>query len=149
MESLKIDRRDFIGKIGLGCAACLASMATSGCDSPVVDFDPIDGVTSNGNVVTIDLTAAGTSALNNEGGYLLIGNESVFMTRSDGVLRAMSSICPHEQFNMSKFVDGKIWCSNHDGRFGPDGTLISGKPRSSLTPYTVVVNGDIATVTKS
>lgn len=149
MDTTKIDRRDFIGKIGLGCAACMTAGLATGCDSGNLDRTPVEGVSSNGNVLTIDLTAAGTSALNNEGGSLLIGNEDVFMTRSGGVLRAMTSICPHEQCAVDRFIDGLIWCSCHDGRFGPDGTLVSGRPRSSLTKYTVIVEGDVATVTKS
>ncbi len=151
--SNQIGRRSFIGKIGGTCTACLIALHGTGCDGGVIDTGPIEGVTIDGNTITIDLSASGTSSLNNEGGFLLIGGARVFVTRSEGQLNAMSSICPHEKCDVNDFRNSEVLCSCHTGVFLPDGTLksnVSGqKPRTSLAPYSLSQVGDIVTITKS
>lgn len=61
----------------------------------------------------------------------------VFDDRSQKI-RALSAKCTHEGCTV-QFVpnDGVIWCACHNGKFAPDGRVISGPPPRPLAVFTV------------
>ncbi len=74
-------------------------------------------------------------------GFLIarLGTDRVLVLKDkDQKLRALSAKCTHEGCTVQFLPnDGVIWCACHNGKFAPDGRVISGPPPRPLAAFTV------------
>ena len=74
-------------------------------------------------------------------GFLIarVGSDRVLLLKDrDQKLRALSAKCTHEGCTVQFLPnDGVIWCACHNGKFAPDGRVISGPPPRPLAAFTV------------
>lgn len=71
--------------------------------------------------------------------YFKYGREMGIVYLTDkNELKAMGATCTHLDCTVQHRPDlGILWCSCHNGRYGLDGTNISGPPPRPLTPFIV------------
>jgi Rieske Fe-S protein len=71
-------------------------------------------------------------------GKLLADRRIVLYRDEGGVLRAMSSVCPHRGCDVDWNGNEKVWdCPCHGSRFAPDGTVLRGPAMRPLSPAEV------------
>ncbi len=149
-------RRDFLRKT-CPAAALLALGLATGCDSGSSgmddpDPDPVDqpstGIQVSGNTITLDLTGSQASRVASAGGFLLISAASTAIVNLDGTtIRAFSSICNHQNCDVSSFNGEVIICPCHGSRFSTTGSVVQGPATRALQAFDVQRNGDIVTIT--
>ncbi len=126
-------RKTFLKTIGAGAAFALVFPCLHGCstDKENSDMDPEDQQpTPSGVDFTIDLSAAESSNLATNGGFIL-KNFVVVVRNLEGNFVAASQICSHEQTQEVRFIsenEGIFRCSTHGARFDQ-----TGKPLNSIT----------------
>jgi len=112
-----------------------------------------NGVSVNGNIITVDLSNATFSGLNNPGNYInLTANQLLILKISANEYRAFDNCCPHNGVrNKWSFGDDKFTCGEHGNSFSIDGSDVkacgSAATSGGLTRYTASLNGDILTIT--
>jgi cytochrome b6-f complex iron-sulfur subunit len=85
-------------------------------------------------------------------GFLIarLGTDRVLLLKDrDQKLRALSAKCTHEGCTVQFLPnDAVIWCACHNGKFAPDGRVISGPPPRPLAAFTVEgsLPGDVSIV---
>ena len=119
-------RRHFLTMVGAATTCALHV----GCSDD-------DGATTN--------PMAGTNAKDIAVGSLGIFSTGVVLGRDSGGLYAMTSVCTHQQCDMSK--DGKISaaglsCICHGSRFGATGLVLDGPAKAPLKHFRVDVAAD-------
>jgi Rieske Fe-S protein len=106
------------------------------------------GVTVNGNTISIDLTQQ--TALANANGFLFVPSPGrVIVLNAGDTFRAYSSVCPHEQSDVSNFSNGRFTCPAHGSQFDATGRVVTGPAARDLTAATVNRSGNTLTVTRS
>lgn len=146
-ESKVIDRKDFMKQVGLGFGAimlmnCLQSCGESEIPDPMLN-------PGNGDKVdfTLNLDATGNTALNQNGGFLVIKSEGVIAARKlDGSFVAVSSACTHQGTTIDlyrKETDDFV-CPNHGSVFSSTGAVKEDPATTALkkfnTSYTATSN---------
>ena len=112
-----------------------------------------NGVSVNGNIITVDLSNTTFSGLNNPGNYInLTANQLLILKISANEYRAFDNCCPHNGVrNKWSFGDDKFTCGEHGNSFSIDGSDVkacgSAATSGGLTRYTASLNGDILTIT--
>jgi cytochrome b6-f complex iron-sulfur subunit len=86
----------------------------------------------------------------NSGQIVKFGTQPVILIRTPGGdLRAFSAVCTHLGCTVQYRSDQElIWCACHNGKYDLHGRNISGPPPRPLTPYRVVVQGGVVTISK-
>ncbi|MBL8609634.1 MAG: Rieske (2Fe-2S) protein [Myxococcales bacterium] len=129
-------RRRFLARIGTTAAAgCI--LATLGGCSDGEGQSPATGPVPAGNVKDL---AKGT--------VKFVSGKPVILGRDDQGVYALSSICTHDQCDMSKngtIGTDTIQCDCHGSRFDKNGKVTKGPASSDLDHYKVEIaaNGDI------
>lgn len=149
-----ISRREVIEH---GCWALAAlslssgSLLVVGCDSGGSNDPSLpDGLTLEGNTLTVDLTEFPT--LTETNGSLWIQSIDVILVNNAEVgFRAFSSVCPHEQEDVRLYEPSgsngyQLRCPSHDWTFDVDGDP-TGKAQAGLTRFPVSKNGDTLQIT--
>jgi cytochrome b6-f complex iron-sulfur subunit len=114
---------------------------------------PSNGVTVNGNIITIDLGNATFNGLNNQGDFInLTANQLLILQIGSNEFRAFDNCCPHNGTrNKWGFGNDKFTCGEHGNSFSIDGNDIkscnSGSTSGGLKRYTTSLNGQTLTVT--
>ncbi|MDA0907782.1 MAG: Rieske (2Fe-2S) protein [Bacteroidetes bacterium] len=152
------DRSSFLRTAG-SCALVIAmGLPIAGCS--VTDSEgeePTDtpatgdnGITVNGNVVTIDLTKSGGQPLASSGGWLVSSAAGIIALNIDGTLiRAFTNRCPHQGIsNQWSYSNGTLVCNAHGSAFNNSGSVTNGPADADLTEYSVSRAGNIVTITK-
>ena len=72
-----------------------------------------------------------------------LGSDRVLLLKEgERNVRAISAKCTHEGCTVQYVpADGIVWCACHNGKFAPDGRVISGPPPRPLAAYGV--EGDL------
>jgi len=153
-----LDRSSFLRTAG-SCALVIAmGLPIAGCS--VTDSEgeePTDtpatgdnGITVNGNVVTIDLTKSGGQPLASSGGWLVSSAAGIIALNIDGTLiRAFTNRCPHQGIsNQWSYSNGTLVCNAHGSAFNNSGSVTNGPADADLTEYSVSRAGNIVTITK-
>ena len=95
------------------------------------------GVTISGNTVSINLgQQPGLLAAN---GFLVIpdqGARVAVVNLGNNNFRALTSVCTHQQCDVSRFSGGRIVCDCHGSQFDTDGNVVVAAAGSGLTPQT-------------
>ena len=85
-------------------------------------------------------------------GFLVVrlGTDRVLVFRGqDQKVRALSARCTHEGCTVQYVpTEALIWCACHNGKFNPDGRVISGPPPRPLVAFAVTTEGDAITVSR-
>lgn len=147
-------RRTFITST---CSALVAlGLGTSGltivgCDSGGSSPPPLpDGVTLNGNTLTIDLTQF--PDLRAPRGALWIANQDVFIIHAENdAYRAFSSVCPHEGEDVTVYEQAsaaayQLRCPAHDWTFDLAGAP-TGRAQRALPLYATTKENDTLRIT--
>jgi cytochrome b6-f complex iron-sulfur subunit len=96
-----------------------------------------------GGANKVTLTDAQKEELASVGSLITrIGSDRVIVfKKKDEKLGALSAKCTHEGCTVQFLPnDGVIWCACHNGKFAPDGRVISGPPPRPLAALTVEGN---------
>ena len=135
-----MNRRDFLKSSS--AAAVFASLALVGISCGDSGTEPDNkvklpnGVTVDGNKVTVDLTIQ--TSLKSSGKFLLIEKEHVFLINLDGNnFKAFTSICTHQGCDVNDFSGNKIICPCHGSKYSTSGSVVDGPAPSGLKEYAV------------
>ncbi|MDR9447329.1 MAG: Rieske (2Fe-2S) protein [Balneolaceae bacterium] len=154
-----LDRSSFLRTAG-SCALVIAmGLPIAGCSvtdsegEEVPDDTPAtgdNGITVEGNTVTIDLTKEGGQPLASSGGWLVSSAAGIIALNIDGTLiRAFTNSCPHQGINNQwNYSNGTLICNAHGSAFDNNGSVVNGPAESDLTEYSVSRDGNIVTITK-
>ena len=140
-----MNRRELIQKVLLGTTALIVipSAITSCSKDPGPDPGP--GPVP-GSKITIDLTLAAYSALNNDGGTKIVQTIIVANT-GGGVFIALSSVCTHEGCTVAYFLaSDNIQCPCHGSVYSKSGSVVNGPAPTALKSYIVNKAGNILTI---
>ena len=117
-------------------AACGGSNETS--DSTGEATAPADGAGSAAGAVL-----ATTSEVPVSGGIINKDEKYVVTQPADGQFKAFSSVCPHQQCQVSMVKDNEIVCGCHGSRFSAEtGDVEAGPANQGLAEIAVEVQGD-------
>ena len=135
-----MDRKDFL-------KSCLGICALSMVPIGVLDSCTKTSTTPTNVNFTLDITAAGNTALGTVGGYV-ISNGVIVIRCNATTYEAYSAACTHEgQQLVYQSSSSQIYCSRHGGTFNPaTGAVLGGPPPSALTKYTVTQSGNVLTI---
>jgi len=136
----ELTRRGFLGAAAAPLVVAALAACGGGGDGgvgpgPGPGGGTPDGVTVSGNVVTVDLDRQpGLRAAN---GFLLVGSAKVVVVNVGGTtFRAFTSVCTHQQCDVSQFTNGHLVCPCHGSRFDTSGAVVEAAAGSGLTPQT-------------
>lgn len=163
MKQQDVTRKDFLKTAGSVALFAALGISYSACSSPTASqTDPTpppnpnppsgsNGITINGNVVTIDLNNSNTERLKSSGGWLLITAAQLIVVNVNGTtIRAFSSVCTHQGCSTNwQFSSGVFECTCHGSLFNTSGQVVRGPALRDLPEYNVSRSGDTLTVTKS
>jgi cytochrome b6-f complex iron-sulfur subunit len=140
-----MERRQFI-RNSLSAGVLLAvPLLNSSCEK---DEDPTNGGSGlpPGGDLMIDLNSTQYSALNSQGGFVLVSGIIVANTGSGFV--ALSSTCTHQGCTISySSANNNFPCPCHGAVFSTSGSVITGPATSPVKKYTVTQDGSILTIT--
>ncbi|MGB8698027.1 MAG: ubiquinol-cytochrome c reductase iron-sulfur subunit [Thermosynechococcaceae cyanobacterium] len=146
-----MDRRDFLGWVGVGClasslpvaiAACSTSSeqsATPGTSETAVAASPnADGFIAVGSLKALD-QAGFIQDKNFSAGPLLVIRDPANTTK----LIAVNSTCTHKGCAVDwKTGENTFVCPCHNSKFKPDGGVAQGPAEQPLTKFVVKAEGD-------
>ncbi|PSB12238.1 cytochrome B6 [filamentous cyanobacterium CCP2] len=137
-----MDRRDFLGWVGVGSVASCLPIALAACRSDQAEAPPVSE--SPGGSQTV-----GTLATLEQEGRLLnenVGGGPVLAIRNPAnpeAIVAVNPTCPHAGCLVDWNNDQQVFvCPCHDSQFAPDGSLIQGPADRSLQTYSATVEQD-------
>lgn len=143
-----MNRRELIRKVALGgtTLVVLPSVLASCEKEPDPGDNNTGGNGSSGSGLQVDLTLPAYSALNSDGGFVVVSGVIVINT-GGGNYTALSSVCTHAgatvAYNPST---NNIFCSSHGSVFAIGGSVITGPATQSLAVYPVTRSGNILTI---
>lgn len=126
-------------------AAVAATSVLAACGGTDSNAPDSSGSTSSGDGAS---SAAGgvlatTSEVPVTGGIINKDAKYVVTQPQDGQFKAFSSVCPHQQCQVSTVKDNEIVCSCHGSRFSAEtGDVEAGPAPRGLAPIAVEVQGD-------
>jgi nitrite reductase/ring-hydroxylating ferredoxin subunit len=133
---VKMNRTEFLKKMGLGGAA-LVAVYCSGCSVNNVTPTPSGSVD-----FTLDLTASANAALNTVGGYV-ISNRVVVAKIPTGEFVAVTQVCSHEgRANVTYLKSSNVfYCNVHGATYDTTGKGLNSDGRNGLTTYKTSLSG--------
>ena len=150
-KSRGIDRKTFLRTAGSVALFAALGIQMKSCD--VADSngdDDIQGITIDGNTITLNLASDDLSVLNNQNGWMHIAQAGILVVNVDGdLLRAFSDACPHAGCRDSwNFANQRFVCTCHNSIFEKNGSRVSGPATRDLTEWPVQKDGNIVTIIK-
>jgi len=140
-----MNRRDLVQKVILGSTALIViPSALTSCEK---DSDPDPPPVINpGSKITIDLTLPANSALNNEGGSIIV--QSIIVANTGNMtFVALDSACTHTGCTVDyNLAGGKFICPCHQSEYSTTGAVLAGPAPTALKSYPVSKAGDILTI---
>lgn len=112
-----------------------------------------EGVTVDGDKITLDLNSESLSKLKDEGQAIWLSDEEVLTVNVDGtVIRSFTAVCTHSGCSDSWSLGGnQLECTCHGSRFNSNGGVVRGPAQSDLPEFTTSREGEdenIVTITK-
>lgn len=137
-EPKSIDRKDFMKQVGIGFGAIMLMNCLQACSESEIP-DPMINPGGDGNKVdfTLNLNDTGNSALNQNGGFLVVSSRGVIVARKlDGSFIAVSSACTHQgtTINYRRDTDDFL-CPNHQSVFSAVGAVTRGPATAALKRF--------------
>lgn len=104
------------------------------------------GITINGNVITISV--AQVPELAATGGFRLVQEaRTVVINVGNDTFRAFTSICTHQQCDVSSYTNGRLVCPCHNSQFDSSGRVVSGPAPAPLAEFPTSYNSSSRTLT--
>ncbi len=132
-----MERRDFLEKLGIGAAFVLTTSCFGACKK--TDYAPTGPVD-----FTVDLSAASSSALSANGGYIIDTARQIVIARDTaGNYVAATQVCSHEgqvKVAYNKATNNYV-CSAHGATFSLAGAGTNSNGSGGLTIYKTTVTG--------
>ena len=145
-----LTRRDFVSAAAWSMlSASLVGACGGGGDGPT---DPGggtpsgNGVTVNGGIITIALDAEAALAASN-GCLILSQARTIVINTGNNVFRSFTSVCTHEQCDVSGYAGGRIRCPCHGSQYDARGQVVVGPATLPLTEYQTSFDPATRTVT--
>jgi cytochrome b6-f complex iron-sulfur subunit len=137
-------RRDLVQKILIGGVTFLVlPPVLNSCSKQ--DPGGSGGTPPPGNKVTLDLTNASYTALNNVGGFVVVQGIIVANTASGYV--ALDSTCTHLGCTVAySSTNNNFPCPCHGSVFSAAGSVVTGPATTALKSYTVLKSGNVLTI---
>ena len=148
MNTLEINRKEFLQLFGLGAASLLASACLGGCNAATGSM-AMPTAATNFNI-TVDLTATTSAPLNDAAvGYVYADSRAIIVAKTTaGNYLAFQAPCPHQgtsvYFSPSS---NQFICPNHNAVFTTTGSGVSGPTSGGLKQYTVAQSGNKLRIT--
>jgi len=137
-----MDRKQFLEQVGLSSAAILVGMCMGGCSKSETGSNPSTPPNSSGVNFTIDITAAGNTALGSIGGYIYKDGVIIAKTIS-GTFIAVAAACTHQGTNIQfQGNNNKFHCPNHGAEYSTTGAVLVGPATTALKQYTTQLTGN-------
>jgi cytochrome b6-f complex iron-sulfur subunit len=131
-HSTKMERREFLEKIGIGAAFVLTASCLHSCKKE--DTGPVD--------FTLNLDDADNTSLKTNGNFRIV-NDVVVAKGNDGKYYAATVVCSHEQqkgITYSK-TNNRYECSVHGAQFDLAGKGLNANGSKGLTIYQTTLTG--------
>jgi len=138
-----MERKEFLKSIGAAAALAVTFSCLGGCSESSVEESSEPGT---GTLLTIDLTAASSSPLQENGGYL-IKNNIVVAKNLSGNYVAATVVCSHQQNKNVIFREDEFYCTAHGARFDLNGNGLNDEGGNGLRIYTTSLEGDLLYIT--
>ncbi len=128
-----MERREFLGKLGVGAAFALTATCLGSCTKDTV-ATPKD--------FTLNLDATENANLKNNGGYV-ISNGCVVAKTTAGVYVAATVVCSHQQQKEVIYDENanEFYCNAHGARFDLAGKGKNSNGSGGLTIYKTALTG--------
>jgi cytochrome b6-f complex iron-sulfur subunit len=138
-------RRDLVQKVLIGGVTFLVlPPVLKSCSKQ--DPGGSGGPPPPGNKVTLDLTNASYTALNNAGGFVIVQGIIVANTASGYV--ALDSTCTHQGCTVAySSTNNNFPCPCHGSVFSAAGSVVTGPALTALKSYAVSKSGNTLTIT--
>ena len=136
---MEINRRELIKRVAAGTATLfiLPAMVTSCEEEPEGPDNP-----NENEPLSIDLSEAAYSDLNNVGGFAIVQDIIVFNDGNE--IKVLSSVCTHQGCTVSyNAANNQLPCPCHGSLFSATGSVVNGPAEAPLKKYTVSREGDI------
>lgn len=92
-------------------------------------------------IVKVDLTASSTSALKNDGGFVIVNGSVVVANVSGGQYVAAQNLCTHQPRPNIIFNRTEYYCTDHGARFSLIGAGLNSLGSRGLTVYRTANDG--------
>jgi nitrite reductase/ring-hydroxylating ferredoxin subunit len=92
-------------------------------------------------IVKVDLTAAATVGLKNDGGYVIVNGSVVVANVSGGQYVAAQNLCTHQPRQRIIFNRTEFYCTDHGARFSLSGAGLNSLGSRGLTVYRTANDG--------
>lgn len=133
--------------LGLSFYSCDSTSASGSSGERSVDSSA-EGITVDGNRITIDLKSATGELISEESGWLLIRDRRTLVLNVDGnLIRSFTSVCTHAGCSTNwRFQNREFVCTCHGARFNTGGAVVRGPATRDLTEFTVSRENDQITI---
>ena len=123
-----MNRKEFIGKLGLGAAFVLTTSCLGGCTRDKREVNNVD--------LTVDLNAPENADVLVAGGYIIVDGIVIAQTLNGDYIAATRT-CSHDQLNEILYAaSSDEWlCSAHSARFSLDGEGLNANGANGLAIY--------------
>lgn len=128
-------RNEFLTALGVSAGTVIFAPFLASCSKSS------SGLGAGGTVdITIDLSLAGNTVLNNVGGSLV--KSGVIIARTSSGIIAVSATCTHEGSTVYyNSAIGRFVCPNHGANFSTSGSVLIGPANKALTSYNTSLTG--------
>jgi cytochrome b6-f complex iron-sulfur subunit len=134
-----MNREEFLIRLGSTVFAACAGCSLAACSS---DDEPASATID----LTLDLSTAQYSALNNVGGSVNVNNIIVARISSSS-FAALSRCCTHQVTPINyRPAEKDFYCPNHGSVFSTTGAVRQGPASKPLTQYRTELNGTLLRV---
>ena len=147
-------RREFIGeacRFAVLCSSPLLLSTLQSCEDAVDD----DFIDINKDLIEFNLNQSPFDSLKIVGGSVATQGNSfdshgiLLYKQSEKTILSFSRRCTHADKPLDAFSNGLAICSSHGSEFNLLGEPSKGPANTKLDQYTVQINGDTITVSKS
>jgi Rieske Fe-S protein len=104
----------------------------------VITTEELNKITST--KLKIDLTSSTYAKLKTVGGYMIISNIVVALSKANTYVAA-TVVCSHEPKKQVVYSNNEWYCTAHGARFSLAGAGLNGNGRSGLSVYKVATDG--------
>ncbi|TVQ05488.1 MAG: Rieske (2Fe-2S) protein [Balneolaceae bacterium] len=154
-----INRKTFLRQAGSVALFMALGLPFYSCDSTSAADDSsertvessAEGITVNGNRITIDLNSSAGQLISEESGWLLIRDQRTLVVNADGnLIRSFTSVCTHAGCSTNwRFQNRQFVCTCHGARFDTGGAVVRGPATRDLPEFTVSREEDQLTIETS